>query len=229
MEGVSFSNPSFNKPDMKTIVIEVFPLLRNALMRQLESLPIITAVREVENMMQATPVLNDWRPDLIWLDGTLPEVKHEYCVKQIRHELPESRILLFGSGETIPEIKNYFKQGIHAYLPKTAGSVDIAEALSGIANGILYVPASLNQTFTSWITDPMRKKKRGCEITRREKEVLSLIVEEHTTGEIAQKLFISYCTVETHRVNLIQKLGVKNTAGLVRVAFEAGLYNRGII
>lgn len=214
---------------MKTLVIEAFPLLRDALLHQLESNEYTTAVLGAENMVQALPLLVEWKPDLIWLDGTLPEVQQGGIIKKIRHTTLNTRILLFGSGDTIPDIKNFFKQGIQAYLPKTAGPGDIAEALSGIAAGNLYVPPSLNRTFTTWITDPMRKKKRGSEITQREKEVLSLIVEEHTTGEIAKKLFISYCTVETHRINLIQKLGVKNTAGLVRVAFEAGLYNRGII
>lgn len=214
---------------MKTLVIEAFPLLRDALLHQLETNEHITAVLGAESMATAMPLLPEWAPDLIWLDGTLPEVRQEGVIKQIRRTAPNARILVFGPGDSIPEIKAYFKQGIHAYLPKTACPGDISEALAGIATGNLYVPASLNRTFTSWLTDPMRKKKRGCEITQREKEVLSLIVEEHTTGEIAKKLFISYCTVETHRINLIQKLGVKNTAGLVRVAFEAGLYNRGII
>ncbi|MBK7939617.1 MAG: response regulator transcription factor [Lewinellaceae bacterium] len=214
---------------MKTLVIEAFPLLRDALLHQLETNEYITSVLGAENTAQAFSLFADWAPDLIWLDGTFPEVRQEAMIKQIQRTVPDTKILLFGSGDSIPEIKNFFKQGIRAYLPKTACPCDISEALSSLAAGNLYVPASLNRTFTSWLTDPMRKKKRGCEITQREKEVLSLIVEEHTTGEIAKKLFISYCTVETHRINLIQKLGVKNTAGLVRVAFEAGLYNRSII
>lgn len=214
---------------MKTLVIETFPLLRAALIQQLDANEHITAVRAVENMDRAAALLNECLPDLIWFDGALPEGLQEQAIKQIRRLAPASKILFFGAGDTIPEIKNYFKHGIHAYLPKTAGADEIDEALAALAADNLYVPASLNRTFTSWLTDPMRKKKRGSEITQREKEVLSLIVEEHTTSEIAKKLFISYCTVETHRINLIQKLGVKNTAGLVRVAFEAGLYNRGII
>ena len=60
-------------------------------------------------------------------------------------------------------------------------------------------------------------------ITRREKEILKLIVDEHTTQEISEKLFISLSTVETHRANLLSKLNVRNTAGLVRVAVEKGL------
>lgn len=214
---------------MKTLIIEAFPLLREALMLQLKQNDVITELRGVENTAKAMPLLADWVPDLIWLDGTLAEVKQEGAIKKIRQITRNAMILVFGSGETIPEIKNLFKQGIQAYLPKTAGFGEITESLICIAAGKLYVPASLNPTFTAWLTDPVRKKKCGSEITQREKEVLSLIVEEYTTGEIAKKLFISYCTVETHRINLIQKLGVKNTAGLVRVAFEAGLYNRNIV
>lgn len=214
---------------MKTLIVETFPLFREALMRQIEQLDTVAELRGVENMTQAMTVIAEWTPDLIWLDGTLTEVRQDAAVKKIRRAAGNALILLFGSGETIPDVKNYFKQGIHAYLPKTAGPGEIAEALSQLAAGHLYVPPSLHYTFTSWLTDPIRKKKCGTEITQREKEVLSLIVEEYTTGEIAKKLFISYCTVETHRIHLIQKLGVKNTAGLVRVAFEAGLYNRSII
>ncbi|MCR9014596.1 helix-turn-helix transcriptional regulator [Aquiflexum sp. XJ19-11] len=61
-------------------------------------------------------------------------------------------------------------------------------------------------------------------LTKREKEILQLIVEEYTTQEIANKLFISFCTVETHRLHLIQKMGVRNTAGLVREAVARNIY-----
>ena len=214
---------------MKTLVIEAIPLLCEALVSQLKTDDCIASITTATDLTQALRRIAETTPDLIWLDGTCADVKQGQAIKQIHRLAPFSKILIFGVGETIPEIKNYFKQGIHAYLPKSAGPDEICAALASVAAGSLYVPPSLNRAFTSWITDPMRKKKPGCELTQREKEVLSLIVEEHTTGEIAKKLFISYCTVETHRINLIQKLGVKNTAGLVRVAFEAGLYNRGIV
>lgn len=168
-------------------------------------------------------------PDLLWLDADLPDVQETDLLKQIRRQWPQTRILIFGTSESVPEIKKYFKQGISGYLPKTSSALEIHLALTVMAQGELYVPASLNRTFTAWLTDRPRKKKPGNELTQREKEILTLIVEEHTTNEIARKLFISQCTVETHRINIIQKLGVKNTAGLVRVAFEAGLYSQSIV
>ncbi len=214
---------------MKTLLVETIPLLREALVRHLSSDPNNLLLANTGNYLELMPLLEKYQPELLWLDGSFAEIKISDLLRNIRQMAPRARILLFGSNETIPEIKKYFQQGIHAYLPKIANADDISAALSNLAQGNLYVPPSLNRAFMLWIIDPMHKKKRGSELTQREREILSLIVEEHTTGEIAKKLFISYCTVETHRVNLIQKLGVKNTAGLVRVAFETGLYNRGII
>jgi len=156
-------------------------------------------------------------------------VKGSGLIRSLQKKVPNTKILLFGSGENLPDIKKYFKQGIHGYLPKTAIAGDIRLAIEAVMAGRLYVPASVHRTFAAWLTDPLPKKKPGHSLTPRENEVLQLIVEEHTTNEIAKKLFISQCTVETHRVNLIHKLGVKNTAGLVRVAFEAGLYVRGVV
>lgn len=214
---------------MRTLVIESFPLLLDALLHYFETSEYISDTYGVENLAQAFSQLRKEEVELIWLDGAIPDLHQEGIIKQLRKAAPNALILLFGTDDSIPEIKTYFKQGIHAYLPKTACLDDISEALCNISAGELYVPASLNHSFASWITGPILKKKRGQELTQREKEVLSLIIEENTTGEIAKKLFISYCTVETHRVNLIHKLGVKNTAGMVRVAFETGLYNPGII
>lgn len=214
---------------MRVLLIESIPLLREALIRQIESQAdwLLCGVHDTSEGMLKQYLPN--APDLLWLDGGQPCALEMDCIKQIRRQWPNTRIIVFGVADSIPEIKNYFKQGIRGYLPKTSAASDIQLALSRVASDELYVPASLNRAFTAWLTDQPRKKKPGNELTQREKEILFLIVEEHTTNEIARKLFISQCTVETHRINLIQKLGVKNTAGLVRVAFEAGLYNRSFV
>jgi DNA-binding NarL/FixJ family response regulator len=215
---------------MKTLVLEAIPLLREAIVGHLTLHPTITDVQCAADIPQALDLCTNFQPDLVWLDGELLEVKPEVTIRNFKKVVPEAKMLLFGSGDdSIPEIKKYFKLGILAYLPKTTTEEDLDAALDALAAGHLYVPTSLQHTFTSWLTDPVRKTKSWQKLTPREKEVLNLIVEEHTAHEIAIKLFISQCTVETHRVNLIQKLGVKNTAGLVRVAFEAGLYQRRLI
>lgn len=214
---------------MTTIIIESIPLLQQAILQQLESngyksiVPSPQAIKNLPEFVQSQDAA------LIWLDGQLPDLREGELIKQLRLAAPHAKILLYSSGDRIPEIKNFFKKGIHAYLMKTAEAMEISAALDALRQDELYVPPALNKLFASWMTDPVRKKKPGHELTCREKEVLQLIVDEYTTNEIAKKLYISHCTVETHRINLIQKLGVKNTAGLVRVAFEAGLYSCSIV
>lgn len=214
---------------MKTLVLEAIPLLRDAVVAQLLSHPVSTDVQCAASIAQALELCALFRPDLLWLDGELLSATPLETIREFRKAVPEGNMLLFGSGyDSIPDIKKYYKLGVRAYLPKTSVAEDLSRALSEVAAGRSYIPLSLHLTFDSWLTTPVRKSRQGARLTPREKEVLDLIVEEHTACEIASKLYISQCTVETHRVNLIQKLGVKNTAGLVRVAFEAGLYQRRI-
>lgn len=190
---------------ISTALIEAIPLLQEALIRQLESSEQITVTIVLSNLDNLPQLLGAEPPDLIWLDGAITDLRDSDLIRSLRKEVPNTKLLLFGSGETVPDIKKYFKQGIHAYLPKTATTGEIHLAIEAMIAGKLYISASLQWTFTSWLTDPLRKKKPGHKLTQRENEVLRLIVEEHTTNEIAKKLFISQCTVETHRVNLIQK------------------------
>jgi len=211
---------------MKTLLVENIPLLREALLLQLESSCQITVLPSAE-LEHFDSFPSGEIPEFLWLDGTVKAIQETNLIQLIRRKFPDTRILIFGADESVPEIKKLFKQGIHAYLPKSSTAAEIQKALEEVMAGHLYIPAALTKTFSSWLLEASRKKKREHELTQRETEILFLIVEEHTTNEIAQKLFISHCTVETHRINMIHKLGVKNTAGLVRVAFEAGLYSRG--
>lgn len=208
---------------MNVVLIEAIPLLLQAIGQAIESKSINKVLYYASSLHNLEAVLQETEPGLLWLDTTIPEVRDGSAFRLIHREYPHLKILLFGAGETVPEIRKYFKQGICAYLPKTAGAAELETALAYVEAGELYVPASLNKAFTSWLTDPVRKKKPGCKLTQREKEVLQLIVEEFTTIEIAKKLYISQCTVETHRINLTHKLGVKNTAGLVREAIQQDL------
>ena len=210
---------------MQLVLIEAIPLLLRAIGQIIGQHPEHNITFQDTSLLRFQEGMAELKPDVVWLDTHFSEVCDGSMLKVVRKKYPDARILLFGTDETLPEIRKYFKWGASAYLPKTAQPEEIEAALLALEAGAFYFPAALNNTFASWLTEPARKKKPGArKLTLREQEILRLIVEEFTTSEIATKLYIGHCTVETHRVNLIQKLGVKNTAGLVRVAFEAGLY-----
>ncbi len=209
---------------MTIVVIEAIPLLLQAVCQAIESKLGNKVSYAALNLHNLESVISEFQPNVLWLDATIPEVHDGSAFQAIHKNYPRLKILLFGSGETVPEVRKYFKQGIYAYLPKAADAAEIESALACVESGELYVPASLNKAFASWVTNPVGKKKPGCKLTQREQEILQLIVEEFTTMEIAKKLYICKCTVETHRINLIEKLGVKNVAGLVREAIQRELY-----
>jgi DNA-binding NarL/FixJ family response regulator len=111
------------------------------------------------------------------------------------------------------------KRGLCAYLLHTASAKQLLTAIENVLNGETYLDPNLT---AAWQRGTTPAPPRGLlfPLTRREREVLELIVGEYTTDEIAGKLYISRCTVETHRSHILQKLGVRNTAGLVREALR---------
>jgi DNA-binding NarL/FixJ family response regulator len=121
------------------------------------------------------------------------------------------------------------KAGAVGYIFKTIGKAELTNAIKTISNGDTYFAKEASKM----IMEHFMQKNQGAKIhlpsenldqlTKREKEVLKLIAEEYTNPEIAEKLFLSARTIDTHRRNLLQKLRVKNTAGLVKIALKSGL------
>lgn len=115
------------------------------------------------------------------------------------------------------------KNGASGYLLKNTGKTELATAITTVLKGDNYLPQNIREILLNESIGKGNSSYFIPKLTSREKEILDLIIKEFTTKEMANALFISVKTVEAHRSNLIQKLGVKNTAGLVRVAFEKGL------
>jgi len=116
------------------------------------------------------------------------------------------------------------KYGANGYLLKNSGQQEILHAIKEVHAGRNH----FDQEIINMMLNPNNHKQVKDEsmhpsLSRREKEILQLIIDEHTTAEIAEKLFISFGTVESHRRNMISKLGVRNTAGLVSAAYKYDL------
>lgn len=128
------------------------------------------------------------------------------------------RVLAFGKWEEPVLIRQLISLPVSAYLPLASTGSTILEALKKLQEDDVYLPDTLRRRLADLSLGIGKLTRYAKRITPREKQVLRLIVDEYTTREIAELLFISTCTAETHRLNLINKFGVKNTAGLVREA-----------
>ena len=136
-----------------------------------------------------------------------------------------SKVIVYGNWEEAKIIKALLCLGVNAYLHQQTPEIDSLDAIRELETNDHFLTPEFRRKLADYSLGLAAKNRHSFSITPREKEVLNLIVGEYTTREIAKKLFISSCTAETHRLNLINKFGVKNTAGLVREAVITNLVN----
>lgn len=161
---------------------------------------------------------------VLLLDINLPDGNGITACKDLLQKFPNLHIIALTNFEDVSFIKQIIKNGAMGYLLKNTGKNELVTAIKTVLEGERYLPQNIQEML---LNESLGKASTSSffipKLTSREKEILDLIIKEYTTEEIAEKIFISVKTVESHRSNLIQKLGVKNSAGLVRVAFEKGL------
>jgi DNA-binding NarL/FixJ family response regulator len=167
--------------------------------------------------------------DILVLDANLSETGYMELTKQIKLKHPKLHILLLADTLKTSLLMDAFQAGISGYLQRTCSAHERQEAIITLSNGENYIDdhfahdlARQYRVFINKISTARMQMEAGF-LSDREKEVLTLIAEEYSNSEIAEKLFISPNTVETHRKNLIRKLGVRNSLGLVKHAFRNGL------
>jgi DNA-binding NarL/FixJ family response regulator len=167
------------------------------------------------------------QPDVLLLDIQMPGKTGSELVPVIARTYPDVKILILSGMESSTFVKSMLQQGCMGYILKnTTNQNTLIEAINRVYSGHIFVDASLKEEFLFRVLKEKRKKESTApQLTRREKEVLQLVVGEYSNQEIADKLFLSLRTVENHRYNLLQKLNAKNTVGLVKMAIRIGFQN----
>ena len=164
-------------------------------------------------------------PDVLLLDILMPDQTGQELAALIRQLYPSLRILALTSLDAPYYVKSMMRRGCSGYLLKNTDQQTLIRAIETVYQGDEFIEPALKELMLQNVMKGRRSHAAPLVpvLTQREKEVLRLIVEEYTSQEIADKLFISLRTVEGHRLNLLQKLDAKNTVGLVKVALQMGL------
>ena len=162
-------------------------------------------------------VIKEDQPDIALLDINLPDINGiELCVR-IKKEFPEVKTIALTTYSQRSYINKMMQAGASGYLLKNATKAEILEAIQEVYEGGIYLKVKDNGAISLNNTSPIPG------LTPREKEVLGLIAEGLTNAQIAEKLFVSVLTVNSHRKNLLNKFEVNNTAMLIKQAVVAGL------
>lgn len=201
--------------DDHTIVIE-------GIKTMLKSNKEIEVLQSFENLKDTFENLNS-AVKVLLLDINLPDGNGINACKELLEKHPDLKIIALTNFEDTVFIKQIIKNGAMGYLLKNTDKKELTEAIKSVIEGKRFLPKKISDILLNDSIGIQNSNYFIPKLTVREKEILNLIIQEFTTEEIAAKIFVSTKTVESHRSNLIQKLGVKNSAGLVRVAFEKGL------
>ena len=189
----------------------------------LTALPHVTIVGKANNGQEALRMAVDLMPDLVLMDINMPCMDGIEASKRIRKVSPGTRIValsMYGHREFVLELLD---SGVGGYLLKSIGKDELIQALMTVAQGGQYIAHELREMVAAGDKHSDRNGELIYgSLTKRETQIVKLILEERTTPEIAGHLFLSAATVETHRRNIMHKLDVRNTAGLVKYAIERG-------
>lgn len=192
------------------------------LLEDYEGISVVLEAQDGEQLLQQLRQATSL-PDVLLLDMKMPNLNGVETAKVLQENFPSIKIIVLSTYFSKAFIVNMIELGAGAYLPKNTTPDEVVATIREVYNNGF----SYNQAVLEVIRDNMLQKSKpkmplsfGVEITSREKEILQLICEEYTTGEIAEKLFISPRTVDGHRNNLLEKLGCKNVAGLVVYAIQ---------
>lgn len=210
--------PTKSSEMFRVHLAEGYPLLSVTLRGLLESQPNVTVSGESFTPLHLQNQL-DQETSCLLLDHDLLKTDLLCFCKNLYKQLPHLRIIvLFTSLQNI-RLQHIFNYGISGIILKSATADEFIQALHETQEGHFFIHKEIQKQFNNAHFFAKTNCQQLFKLSKREQEVLELIVAECTTREIAAKLFITEGTVETHRLSLLKKLGVRNTAGIVREAF----------
>ena len=210
---------------IKLALVDDHNLFRQGIKLLLQSMPDVELVIEASNGQEFIDALTEVTPDVLLLDLDMPVMNGIETAKEIRKRGLETGIIILTMYDDEQMIAHLMELGANGYLLNDTSEEELNKAIHSVYETQFYFNDFVSKALLTGVRNKRKAEpKIGTQIdlTRRESEVLQLICEELTTQEMADKLFLSPRTVEGHRQNLIEKFGVKNTAGLIIRAIKLG-------
>lgn len=203
---------------IKLILADDHPLIREGFKSLLGKNDTFEIVGEAETGKELIDLVSVTSPDIILVDITMPQLNGLDAIEQLRKEYPLLKCMVLTMHEEREYILKALKNGAHGYVLKNIERAELERAIHAVYNGQKY----FSSVVMSILAESVGKKENAVypDITPREKEVLELVAGGRSTKQIADKLNISIRTVESHRINMLKKFDVSNTAELIKRAIE---------
>lgn len=213
---------------IKVVLADDHTLIRDGLKSLLKSDRSIQVIGEAENGVQLLELLKTITPDVVMLDLNMPVMDGFEALTHLQANYPHVKVLILTMLDQDSYVTKVRTAGALGYVLKSAGRTELIHAIKTVADNNSYICSEvalnlLNRVNRGPADQPEVQGKAANDLSKREMEVLRLIAEGYTNAEIADKLFASKRTIESHRQHLIEKTKAKNTATLIKYAIQQGL------
>jgi two-component system response regulator NreC len=207
---------------IRILIVDDHAVVRTGLRRVLDAEADLETVAEAPDADRAVFEAIEHQPDVVLLDVTMPGKSGIEGLPALLQAVPSVKVLMLSMQDDPRYVREAFEAGASGYVLKEAADSDVVGAVRAVAVGEQYVHPTLGARMIEADAEE-RRRAESDPLSDREREVLRLLALGHTNQEIAELLFISVRTAETHRAHIVQKLGVANRAELVRYALAEGM------
>lgn len=213
---------------IRVLLADDHPIVRAGIRAELERLPEVEVVAEVNDGREALEAVKSQRPDVVFMDISMPGLNGLEATARIARDFSDVRVVILSRHEEEEYYWHALKAGASGYLLKRATTAEIQTALHRVVEGEIYLSQEISARLRQKL--PLQRiahaKSPVEELTGRQREILQLIAEGQTTKAIALILKLSPKTVEYHRAQLMQRLNIYDIPGLVRFALRTGLISQ---
>lgn len=204
---------------MRTILVDDHAIIIDGVKAILVQHPLVKVIHTAKSADEALQWFKTNEADLLITDYSMPGLDAVSFIKTVKRILPRIKIIMLSMHEEIHLTKEILKSGVNAYILKKDTQKELLQAIEEVNAGRIY----LSQDISKQMILNMDNPDEGKLLTEREKEILRLITQEYNNKQIAESLFISERTVETHRKNIFRKTGTNSLVGLIKFAFANNL------
>lgn len=212
-------NGSNESVRMKILLVDDHTILLDGVKSLLSKEEGLQVVGQAGSAEAALEFLKKQDVDLIITDYSMPGMDGLSLLNTVKRIAPNTRIILLSMHDEVHLVKEILKAGVNGYILKKDTHKELLNAIHDVTNGKVYLSSDVNKMLITNLNNP----DEGKLLTDREREILKLIAREYTNKNIAEELFISERTVETHRKNIFKKTGTNSLVGLIKFAYANNL------
>jgi two-component system response regulator NreC len=210
---------------IKVLVADDHTILRQGIKALLDNQEGIEVIGEAKDGREALAIIEETLPDVILMDIAMPGLNGLEATRRIKKKFPRMKVLVLTMYTNEEYIFQILNAGANGYLVKETAFQDLISAIKAVYKNEAFMSPSISKkVINSYIKKAQDDEEQICEIlTTREREILQLIAEGNSSKKIAELLFISPKTVETHRTHIMDKLNIHNRTGLIKYAIRKGM------